>query len=58
LDWFYLYILGFLVVVAGVALALNLLGIPPLWILIVVLLMLAIGGIGTFKPPRDRNRRA
>jgi hypothetical protein len=46
-DWFYLYILGLLIVVAAVALGLNLIGFPPLWILITTLLLLAIALLTT-----------
>ncbi len=52
MDWFYLYILGFLVVIAGVALGLNLIGIPPLWILAVVLVLLALGLLSLIRTPR------
>ena len=49
MDWFYLYFLGFLIVIAAVGLALNLIGIPPLWIFIVVLFLLGIAIISAVK---------
>ncbi|MFN2432752.1 MAG: hypothetical protein ABR599_08055 [Gemmatimonadota bacterium] len=52
MDWFYLYILGFLVVIAGVALGLNLIGVPPVWILLVALLLLVVMAASTLRRPR------
>ena len=52
MDWFYLYVLGSLVVIAGVALGLNLIGVPPTWVLIVSLLLLAVLVATTRRRPR------
>lgn len=52
MDWFYLYILGFLVVIAGVALGLNLVGVPPVWILLVVLVLLIMMAASALTRPR------
>ena len=51
MDWLYLYVLGYLIVVAGVALGLNLIGVPALWILMVVALLLALGLL-TLRSPK------
>ena len=44
--------LGSLVVIAGVALGLNLIGVPPTWVLIVSLLLLAVVVATTLRRPR------
>ena len=51
MEWFYLYVLGSLVVIAGVALGLSLIGVPPAWILIVALLLLAVLVASTLQRP-------
>lgn len=51
MDWFYLYSLGFLVVVAGVAFGLNLIGVPPRWIVVVMLFLVAVGVLTLVKRP-------
>jgi Flp pilus assembly protein TadB len=58
LDWFYLYVLGFLVVLAGVALGLNLIGVPPLWIVLIVLALAALGAVGALRSPGGGDRES
>jgi hypothetical protein len=53
MDWFYLYILGYLLVVAAVGLGLNLIGMPPRWIVGAELVLIAIGIFSLFKHPGD-----
>jgi hypothetical protein len=52
MDWFYLYFLGFLIVIAAVGLGLNLIGVPPRWILVVGLFLL---GIAVMSAVRHRG---
>ena len=51
MDWLYLCILAFLVVIAGVMVGLNLLGVPPLWILFVALILLAVALLVAARGP-------
>lgn len=53
MDWFYLYVLSALVVVVGVALGLNLIGVPPGWILAVALVVLVALLAGTLRRRRS-----
>lgn len=52
MDWFYLYFLGLLVVVAAVGLGLNLIGVPPRWVLGVVAVLLALGVLTSVRLSR------
>ncbi|MBA2564284.1 MAG: hypothetical protein H0V09_02520 [Gemmatimonadetes bacterium] len=53
MDWFYLYALSWLVVIAGVGLGMNLIGIPPIWNLIAMGLLLVIAVATALRRPRD-----
>ncbi|MBW3534334.1 MAG: hypothetical protein KY453_03805 [Gemmatimonadetes bacterium] len=43
---FALYLIGYVIFVAGVGLAMNLLGIPPMWIGVTVLILVGLGIAG------------
>ncbi len=53
MDWFYLYFLGLLIVVAAVGLGLDLIGVPPRWIIAVVGLLLGLGVATSVRLARD-----
>jgi hypothetical protein len=56
MDWFYLYVLGCLVVIAGVGLGLYLVGMPPAWILVILAVLLGLALLTAFRPPRRQGR--
>ena len=49
------YVIGFLIVVVGLAIAANMLGVPPQWIIVGVLVLLGLGIVTatTRTKPRD-----
>ena len=49
------YILGFIVLIAGLALAAWLLGAPPLWIMVGVVVMLGVGIISATSRTKPRD---
>ena len=49
------YILGFLVVIAGLAIAAYLLNVPPLWIGVGVLVLLGIGIVSATSRTRMKD---
>ena len=49
------YILGFIVLIAGLALAAWLLGAPPLWIMVGVVVLLGIGIISATSRTKPRD---
>lgn len=54
MDWFYLYVLSWLVIIAGVGLGMNLIGVPPPWILLSMGLLAAIAlATALRRPPHD-----
>jgi hypothetical protein len=55
-DWFYLYSIAYLMVVAAVGLGLNLIGFPPRWIVGVMAVLLVLGVLSLFK--RSRGDKA
>jgi hypothetical protein len=52
MDWFYLYIVACLMVIAAVGLGLSLIGVPPRWIVGVVVVLLGVGVLSLVKHPR------
>ena len=55
MDWFYLYVLGCVVVITGVGLGLYLVGMPPAWILVILAVLLALALLSAVRPPRRRR---
>ena len=55
---FQTYLLGFIILVIGLAVAAHLLGVPPLWIGVGVLVLVGIGIISATSrtKPRDPQR--
>jgi len=49
------YILGFIVLIAGLAIAAWLLGAPPTWILVGVIVLLGIGIISATSRTKPRD---
>lgn len=52
MDWFYLYFVGFLVLIAAVGLGLNALGVSAQWIFIVCLGLFGIAVMSAVKHSR------
>ena len=52
MDWFYLYFIGFLVLIAAIAMGMNRIGVPPQWIFIVCLGLFGIAVMSTVKHTR------
>ena len=50
-----IYLLGFLLLVAGVALGLHLAGVPSAWIGVVGIVMLGVGVLTGVAKTRDRD---
>ena len=57
MDWFYLFALGSLIVISGIALGLNLIGMPPFWIVVLCLVLLVVAAVVMLMPPRKRGQR-
>lgn len=53
---FGIYIIGFIVVLIGLALAANMVGVPPVWIGIGLLVMAGIGILSGVSRTRQRDR--
>lgn len=49
MDWFYLYFLGLLIVIAAIGLGLNLINVPPRWIFFIVLFLLGLGIVNAIR---------
>lgn len=59
MDWFYIYFIGFLILIGAVGLAMNALGIGAQWIFIVCLGLFGIAVMSAVKHSRaDRARGA
>ncbi len=52
MDWFYLYFIGFLVLIAAIAMGMSRIGIAPQWIFIVCLALFGIAVMSTVKHTR------
>ena len=53
------YLIGFMILIIGLAIAAHLLGAPPMWIAVGVIIMIGIGVIGATtrgKEPDSPNR--
>lgn len=51
---FSIFLIGYLIFVAGVAFALDLVGVPPTWIVVAVLILVGIGiAAGSTRTKRD-----
>jgi hypothetical protein len=53
---FGIYIIGYIIVLIGLALAANLLGVPPVWIGIGLLVLAGIGILSGVSRTRQRDR--
>lgn len=49
MDWFYLYFVGFLILIAAIAMGMNTLGIGAQWIFIVCLALFGIAVMSAVK---------
>ncbi|MDX1623156.1 MAG: hypothetical protein R3199_04160 [Gemmatimonadota bacterium] len=52
MDWFYVYFIGFLILIAAVALGLSRLGVGSTWIFIVSLALFGIAVMSAVKHTR------
>lgn len=52
MDWFYVYFIGFLVLIAAIAMGMNLLGIGAQWIFVVCLALFGIAVMSAVKHTR------
>jgi hypothetical protein len=55
MDWFYLYIVACLMVIAAVGLGLNLIGVPPRWVVGVMIVLFGLGVLSVLKHPGRRD---
>jgi positive regulator of sigma E activity len=53
---FGLYIIGYIVLIIGLALAANMLGVPSVWIGIGLIIMIGIGILSAVSRTRQRDR--
>jgi hypothetical protein len=53
---FGIYIIGYIIVLIGLALAANLVGVPPVWIGIGLLVLAGIGILSGVSRTRQRDR--
>lgn len=49
MDWFYLYFIGFLILIAAVAIGLNMIGLAAQWIFIVCLALFGVAVMSAVK---------
>lgn len=49
MDWFYLYFIGFLILIAAVAIGLNMIGLGAQWIFIVCLALFGVAVMSAVK---------
>ncbi len=52
MDWFYVYFIGFIVLIAAIAMGMNLLGIGAQWIFVVCLALFGIAVMSAVKHTR------
>lgn len=52
MDWFYVYFVGFIVLIAAIALGMNMLGIGAQWIFVVCLALFGIAVMSAVKHTR------
>lgn len=52
MDWFYVYFVGFLILIAAVGMGLARLGVPTAWIFIVCLALFGIAVMSAVKRTR------
>jgi cobalamin synthase len=51
-DWFYLYFVGFLVLIAAIGMGMNMIGIGAQWIFVVCLALFGIAVMSAVKRTR------
>ena len=51
-DWFYLYFIGFLVLIGAVAMGMNMIGVGAQWIFVVCLALFGIAVMSAVKHTR------
>ena len=52
MDWFYLYFIGFLILIAAVGMALNMIGLSASWIFVVCLALFGVAVMSAVKRTR------
>ena len=53
---FGIYLIGFIIVIIGLALGAHLMGIPPIWIIVGVICLVGIGILSAVKKTQGRGR--
>lgn len=53
MDWFYVYFVGFLILIAAIGMGLDMLGVPPAWSFVVCLGLLGIGLMSAVRRTRE-----
>lgn len=58
MDSFHTYLIGFIIFIVGIAIAAYLLGVPPVWIAVGLIILIGIGIISASnRKPSDVDRR-
>jgi hypothetical protein len=58
MDSFHTYLIGFIIFIVGIAIAAYLLGAPPMWIAVGLIILIGIGIISaSSRRPGDVDRR-
>ena len=52
--WFNVYLIGFLILIIGLALGAHLAGVPPMWIAVGVICLIGIGILSAVKKTQGR----
>jgi uncharacterized membrane protein YhaH (DUF805 family) len=55
MDWFYLYFVGFLILIAAVGMGLNMIGVSAAWIFVVCLALFGVAIMSAVKRTRGRG---
>ena len=55
MDWFYLYFVGFLVLIAAIGMGMNMIGIGAQWIFVVCLALFGIAVMSAVKRTRGAS---
>ena len=53
MDWFYVYFIGFLVLIGAIAMGMNMIGIDAQWIFVICLALFGIAVMSAVKHTRS-----
>jgi uncharacterized membrane protein YjjP (DUF1212 family) len=54
-SWFNVYLIGFIVLIIGLALGAHLLGVPSTWIIVGVICLIGVGILSAVKKTQSRG---